>query len=142
MNVQTRAYIYESNRGLGATITFIGLYLGIIFLISSAAILALKELSESSDNKERYAILRKIGTDEKMINNALFKQIGMFFMFPLTVAIIHSVFGLQVSYKILEAFGKEDVISSIVITGLLMVVIYGCYFIATYLSSKSIIKED
>ncbi len=46
-------------------VTFIGLYLGIIFLISSAAILALKELSESTDNRERYVMLRKLGADEK-----------------------------------------------------------------------------
>ena len=62
--------IYEGSIGLGAMITFIGLYLGIIFLIASAAILALKELSESTDNKERFQMLRKIGTDEKMLNKA------------------------------------------------------------------------
>ena len=43
-------------------VTFIGLYLGIIFLISSAAILGLKELSESSDNKERF---RQAGKEMK-----------------------------------------------------------------------------
>ena len=57
----------ESSIGLGALVTFIGLYLGIIFLISSAAILALKELSESTDNKERYKMIRKLGADEKMM---------------------------------------------------------------------------
>ena len=61
-------------------VTFVGLYLGIIFLISSAAILVPKELSESTDNKERFNMLRKIGTDEKMINKAfLFNQIAVFF---------------------------------------------------------------
>ena len=54
-------------------VTFIGLYLGIIFLISCAEILALKELSESSDNIEKFKMLRKIGVDEKMINRALFR---------------------------------------------------------------------
>ena len=43
--------IKENSIGLGAMVTFIGLYLGIIFLISCAAILALKELSESSDRR-------------------------------------------------------------------------------------------
>ena len=87
--------IKENSIGLGAMVTFIGLYLGIIFLISCAAILALKELSESSDNVEKFNMLRKIGVDEKMINKALFRQIGVFFMFPLLVAIIHSVFGIK-----------------------------------------------
>ena len=47
------------------------------------AILALKELTESTDNKERYTMLRKLGADEKMINKSLFRQIAIFFMFPL-----------------------------------------------------------
>ena len=54
ITINSKIDIAESSIGLGAMVTFIGLYLGIIFLISSAAILALKELSESSDNKERF----------------------------------------------------------------------------------------
>ena len=55
----SRIELAESSVGLGALVTFIALYLGIIFLISSAAILALRELSDSADNKERYGMLRK-----------------------------------------------------------------------------------
>ena len=87
----TRLSIKEATTGLSAMVTFIGLYLGVIFLISSAAVLGLKELSESSDNKQRFRMLRKIGTDEKMINKALFRQIGIFFLLPLILAIIHSI---------------------------------------------------
>ena len=90
----TRLSIKEATTGLSAMVTFIGLYLGVIFLISSAAVLGLKELSESSDNKQRFRMLRKIGTDEKMINKALFRQIAIFFMLPLILALIHSVFGI------------------------------------------------
>lgn len=50
----TKLSIKEATIGLTAMVTFIGLYLGVIFLISSAAIIGLKELSESSDNKERF----------------------------------------------------------------------------------------
>ena len=121
--------------------TFIGLYLGIIFLISSAAILGLKELSESSDNKERFRMLRKIGTDEKMINKALFRQIGIFFMLPLILALIHSVFGIKFAMVILEVFGDEQLLLSIIMTSVFIVFIYGGYFLITYYCSKNIIKE-
>lgn len=60
IEASSKISLYESSIGLGAMITFIGLYLGIIFLIASAAILALKELSESTDNKERFKMLRKL----------------------------------------------------------------------------------
>ncbi len=141
LDVNTRLSLYERSIGLGAMITFIGLYIGIIFLIASAALLALKELSESTDNKERFKMLRKIGTDERMLNKALFRQIGIFFMFPLILAIIHSVFGIKFCSILLEIFGNEELLSSIILTACMVILIYGGYFMITYICSKNIIKE-
>ena len=141
ISASTKISIYEASVGLGAMVTFIGLYLGIIFLISSAAILALKELSESTDNKERYGMLRKIGTDEGMINKALFKQIAIFFSVPLILAIIHSVFGIEFCKYILMTFGDEEMTKSITMTAIFLIIIYGGYFLITYYCSKNIIKD-
>ncbi len=141
LEARTKTDIAEASLGLGGMATFIGLYLGIIFLISCAAILALKELSESSDNLEKFKMLRKIGVDEKMINKALFRQIGIFFMFPLLVAIIHSIFGIQFCNFILSAFGNEKMLQSIIITSIFIIAIYGGYFLITYICSKNIIRE-
>lgn len=137
----TKISIIESSVGLGALVTFIGLYLGIIFLMSSAAILALKELSESTDNRERFNMIRKLGADEKIINKALFRQIGIFFMFPLLIAIIHSIFGIKFCTIILETFGTNGLLPSIIMTFIFLIVIYGGYFLITYFASKNIIKE-
>ena len=141
IGASSKLSIYEASVGLGALVTFIGLYLGIIFLISSAAILALKELSESSDNKERFKMLRKLGADEKLINRALFRQIFVFFMFPLLLAIIHSIFGIMFCNYILSTLGTNEVLTSIIMTSIFLVVIYGGYFVITYLCSKNIIRE-
>ena len=139
---QTKITIIQSSVGLATIITFIAIYLGIIFLIASSAILALKQLTDSSDNRQRYLILRKIGCDEKMINKALFRQIGIFFMAPLVLAVIHSVFGVQFGINAMAGLASsEDLIPSVVATIVLMIGIYGTYFLATYLGSKNIIKE-
>ena len=140
--VNTRLDISEASIGLGALVTFLGLYLGIVFLIASVAILALKELTESTDNKERYKMLRKLGADEKIINKSLFRQIAIFFMFPLLVAVIHSIFGITFCSYIIETFGNEQLLNSIIMTAIFIVVIYGGYFLITYLCSKNIIKEN
>ena len=121
-------------------ITFIGLYLGIIFLISSAAILALKELSESADNRQRYDMLRKIGVDEKDIHKALFKQIGIYFAFPLLLAVIHSIVGIRFIHILLETMGVSFMLASVGMTAVLLIVVYGGYFILTYLCSRSMIR--
>ena len=139
----TKISIIESSVGVSTMVLFIAIYLGIIFLIASSAILALKQLTESSDNKERYMFLRKIGVDEKIINKALFKQIGLFFIFPLILAIIHSIFGIQFVMTLMSVLASsEELLPSIIATVGVMGVIYGLYFLATYLGSKNIIKEE
>ena len=140
-NIQTKNQIIAMSVGLQAIAVFLGLYLGIIFLISSAAILSLKELSESSDNREKYMTLRRLGVDERMINRALFRQIAIFFAAPLFLAIIHSIFGLTFAIKILSFIGTDGLAPSIVMAVIFLVTIYGGYFLLTYLSSKRIISE-
>ena len=130
----------QSSVGLGALVTFVALYLGIIFLISSAAILALKELSESADNRQRYDMLRKIGVDEKDIHKALFKQIGIYFAFPLLLAVIHSIVGIRFIHILLETMGVSFMLASVGMTAVLLIVVYGGYFILTYLCSRSMIR--
>ncbi len=140
---RSKISIMESSIGLATIITFIAIYLGIIFLIASSAILALKQLTDSSDNKQRYTILRKIGCDENMINKALFRQIGIFFGIPLVLAIIHSVFGIQFAITIMSGLAsKKDLLPSAIATVIIIGIIYGAYFLATYLGSRNIIKEE
>ena len=137
----TRQELADSSIGFGAMVVFLGLYLGIVFLISSGAIIALKELSESNDNKERYDVLRKIGCSEKVINRALFKQIGLFFLFPLLLAVIHSIPGISVASYMIENMGKGNMLNSIILTAGFIILIYGGYFLISYFSSKRIIRE-
>ena len=139
----TKISLIEASKGLATIIIFIAIYLGVIFLIASSAILALKQLTESSDNKQRYTILRKIGCDEKMINQALFRQIFIFFMLPLALAIIHSIFGIKFILSMMASLAsEEELLPSIIVTTLIIGIIYGLYFLATYLGSKNIIKEE
>ena len=137
----TRYEIEISAAGLTAIITFIGLYLGIIFLISSSAILALKELSDCIDDKKKYKILRQIGADEKEINKALFMQTFIFFTMPLSIAVIHTIFGLKFCEWILESLGITSILNGSYMTFIFLILIYGIYFIITYLCSKNIIRE-
>ena len=139
----TRISIYDGSVGIATIIVFLAIYLGIIFLISSSAILALKQLTESSDNKLRYSILRKIGADDRMINHSLFLQIGIFFAFPIIIAIIHSIFGIQFALSTMSGIADAaDLLPSIIATVVIIGFIYGIYFLATYFESKNIIKEN
>jgi putative ABC transport system permease protein len=142
ISAATKSIIKSIAAGSKAMISFIGIYLGIIFLITSAATLALQQLSETADNRNRYKILQKIGTDDSVMNAALFKQIAIYFMLPLALAVVHSIIGIKVANEALDSVGEINAASNIIITAVLIILIYGSYFLATYSSSKRIILKD
>lgn len=140
-NCLTRTEMYEQSKGMSVVATYIAIYIGIIFLITCAAILALQQLSESSDNQERYRLLRKIGTDPKMINRSVFMQVFITFMLPLLLAIVHSIVGITVANQIIEVFGKVDALGGIIAAAAAIVLVYGGYMLATYFGCKSMVKK-
>ncbi len=135
---ETRASYVASK----AMIAYVGIYLGIIFLITSAAILALQQLSEMADNRRRYAVLKKIGADDKMTGRAILKQTAIYFLLPLALACVHSVVGLSVINSALASVGSVDAFSSSFITAAIIVVVYGAYFLATYWGSRNLIQKS
>ncbi|WP_331836911.1 hypothetical protein [Erysipelothrix piscisicarius] len=87
--------LFEMLLGIELIFTFMGLYLGVVFLISSGVILALQQLSEASDNQVRYRVLEKLGTDEGMMHHAIFKQVALYFFIPLLLAGVHAWVGIS-----------------------------------------------
>ncbi|MDK0968646.1 ABC transporter permease [Clostridium perfringens] len=141
VNGYTKARIYEDNNGMTNVVLFIGIYLGVIFLISSTAVLALQQLSESSDSIDRYKSLRRIGVSQKMINKSIFTQVSIYFGLPLVVALVHSVVAIKVVNGFLTMFNRPDIGVSSLVTALIMVIVYGGYFYATYTGYKSTVKN-
>lgn len=125
-----------------ASLSFITLYLGIVFLITCAAILAIQQLTEAEDNKARYALLRKLGAEKKMMNKALFTQILCYFMFPLGLGIIHAGFGMIAAVNTLLTYAEINIAKSGSITALFVLALYAVYFFITYVGSKNIIQKN
>lgn len=138
----TKKEIKEQSTGLGALASYLAIYMGIIFLITSAAVLALQQLSESADNTERYNLLRKVGVDESMINHSVLTQVAIYFMMPLSLAIVHSIVGLKLASDIVAIFGGASMVEHIVVASVVLVIVYGGYFLATYSGSKKMIKGN
>ncbi|MEK3980155.1 FtsX-like permease family protein [Psychrobacillus sp. FSL K6-2836] len=134
--------VHTRVHGSTATIVFFGVYLGIIFLISSAAVLALQQLSDASESLERYKSLKKIGVTEKQINKAILIQTFIYFMVPLGLAIIHSIVGIVVVNEIFRTYSQSIIGSSLFMIAFALVIIYGGYFYATYVSFKNIVRNS
>lgn len=133
----TKSEVYGNSEGIGLTYAYLGIYMGLIFIMAAA----IEQLTDSIDNKERYKVLKEIGVDENMINKSLFRQIRIYFLLPISLAIIHSIVGLKVASKVASMFGDINIMKNIIIAMIVILVIYGRYFAITYLTAKRNITD-
>ncbi|MBW9152312.1 FtsX-like permease family protein [Clostridium estertheticum] len=118
------------------------IYLGIVFLITSMAVLALQQLSEASDSIERYKALRRLGANKKMIDKTIFVQTLIYFSLPVSLALIHSLVGIKVTSDLLNMLQKTNINSSALVAALIFIVIYAGYFYTTYVGYKNIVRNN
>lgn len=133
---ESRIMLYQELVGNKILALFLGLYLGITFLLAAAAVLALQQLSQGADNAGRYAILRRLGAQESMVSRCAVEQVALAFLLPLALALIHSVVGMKAANDFIAQAGKVDALQSTAVTALMLLVVYGGYFLATALACR------
>lgn len=124
-----------------AIIVFLCSYISLIFLMICATLLSLKQLTETADNGYRYGLLQKLGTDRRLIKQTMFKQIAVFFLAPLGLAAIISIFLIVKIIEIVENFMNMHIASNSLFTMVVFLLIYGGYFLATYLACERMVQE-
>ncbi|PFO65379.1 ABC transporter [Bacillus cereus] len=134
--------VYAGSKGLKTIVLFIGIYIGIVFLITSMAVLALQQLSEASDSIDRYKSLKRIGSNGTMIDKTIFIQTFVYFSLPVFLALIHSIVGIYVVNYYINTFQQTDIILPALMTGLVFLVVYVIYFYTTYVGYKNIVKSN
>ncbi len=106
---------------------FLGAFLFLVFVFATGSIIYFKTLSQSFEDKGKYGILKKLGTTDLEIYQSLSKQIGIFFILPLIVGIIHSMVAILVLSDIMKCSLNKPTIISISI----FVLIYGIFYVFT-----------
>lgn len=139
-NLGTRIMIYMENMGSKILVLFMGLYLGMVFLLTAAAVLALQQLSQAADNVSRYQLLSRLGAPEKMRRRAVFTQVFLAFFLPLALAVVHAVVGMKAANDVIAQVGRVDSAASSLVTAGFILLIYGAYFLATCLGAQRIVK--
>lgn len=85
-------------------------------LLICAALLALKQLTETTDNVYRYGLLQKLGAGRRQINHTLFVQTAVFFAIPLVVAGVYSAFLIGKAMAVVEEFMNIHIATNIGLT--------------------------
>lgn len=141
-SLQTKGSRTSQSRSLYTIISFLAFYLALIFVMATATLLAIQQLSDSEKYKYRYDLLQKLGMDKKDINKMILKQLLFYFAIPMIIPIFIGIpITLIVSKTVLSAITIEEVIRNIGIILGIFILVYGIYFIATYIQFNRNIEE-
>ena len=132
----SRLETWQTLMGSKILVLFLGLYLGFTFLLAAAAVLALQQLSQGADNAGRYAVLRRLGAEEKLTARSAGQQVALAFLAPLALALIHSAVGMKAANDLIATAGKVDSAQSSAAAALVLLLVYGGYFLATALACR------
>lgn len=127
------ADVYSKQIEGSSLMLFSACFLAIIALFALASVIYFKQLREATEEQRLYAILRKIGTTNKIMKSVIRKQLLFVFMPPLLLGIMHS--WLILKYYMLDSVKNFPELSNVIIGVLIS---YTLIYILFYLSSTSI----
>lgn len=133
--------LHAQASGLRMMITYLALYIGFVLLVATAAVLAIQQLSEAADSRDRYHLLSELGCDARMLNRSLFVQVLVYFGAPLLLAVCHAGYVILVLSRTLFSAVGVPVTGPILMAGGFTLAIYGGYMIVTYFAARGIVKQ-
>ena len=126
-----RYELYESFYSLFGGILFLGIFLGLLFLMGAAMIIYYKQVSEGYEDKDRFEIMQKVGMTHKEVKSSIHRQILMVFFLPLGMAALHIAMAFPMVKRLLALFSMTNIglfAGCTVITILVFAVIYGIIY--------------
>lgn len=125
---------YIAFKAISSGTIFMGVFLGIAFLMMMASVLMFKLLSGANADAQRYAMLRKIGVRKSLLSKSIYKELFLVFLFPALIGLVHVIVGMQMfSFIIIEPYTKIWIPISIFLA------IYGIYYVLTVKMYKRIV---
>lgn len=135
--LMSRAHQREEYMALNGGFLFLGLFLGILFLMITVLIIYYKQTSEGYEDRERFAIMTKVGMGRDVVKAAINTQVRTVFFMPIIVAVLHLTMAFPMLKTIMYVFGlmnTELFVGCLVVTS---VVFAAIYFIVFRITSHS-----
>ncbi|WP_077702291.1 FtsX-like permease family protein [Virgibacillus dokdonensis] len=125
---------YVSLKSFSSGTVFMGIFLGIAFLMMMASVLMFKLLSSAGADIERYHMLRKIGVRKSLLQRSIYRELFLLFLFPAIIGLVHVLIGMQMfSFILVEPYTK------VWLPIIIFLVIYGLYYVITVQLYKRIV---
>lgn len=108
IRLDSRTEQYDSYLETNGGFLFLGLFLGIMFLMITILIIYYKQISEGYEDRERFIIMAKVGMDKKEVKSAINTQVRTVFFMPITVAVIHLAAAFPMLRQLMMVFGLSN----------------------------------
>ncbi|MBB6446905.1 FtsX-like permease family protein [Bacillus benzoevorans] len=130
----------ESFYSIYGGLFFLGLFLGALFIMATVLIMYYKQISEGYDDKERFAIMQKVGLSKKEIKTSIKSQVLIVFFLPLVTAVIHIAFAFKVITKLLALLNLTNMNLFVLCTAATILIFAVFYALVYILTSREYYK--
>ena len=135
-----QAIYYQENLTVNGAMLFLGLFLGLMFLLVTVLIIYFKQISEGYEDRERFAILQKVGMGDEEVRGTIRTQVRIVFFLPLITAVLHLMAATPLLNRILLLMNLFDV-KIFILSAAGTVLVYAVIYYAVFkLTSKSYYK--
>lgn len=127
----------QSFMGIYGGLFFIGIFLGLLFVMATVLIIYYKQISEGYDDKERFAIMQKVGMSREEVKASIRSQVVTVFFLPLITAGIHVAAAFPMFNKILILMNMENTEMYAVCTGICFLVFAAMYVVIYSVTART-----
>ena len=106
--IESRSHYRHDFFALYGGLFFLGIFLGILFMMATVLIIYYKQISEGYEDKERFEIMQKVGLSRREVKKTIHSQVMSVFFLPLVTAIIHIAFAFPVISRLLMVLGLTN----------------------------------
>ena len=140
LRIDLRSETERDVYGLSGGFLFLGMFLGIVFLMATVLIIYYKQVSEGYEDNARFEIMRKVGLSEREARRAIRSQILTVFFMPILVAAIHIAFDFNLVVLLLRLFSLTNVKLTALCTLGTLLVFCAVYAVVYALTARSYYK--
>ena len=138
--VQSRAEMSVDGYAMAGGFLFLGILLGIIFLMATVLIIYYKQVSEGYEDQGRFEIMRKVGLSQRQVKSSIRGQVLIVFFLPILVAAVHILFDFNLVARMLTMFGVRNVMTVVLCTGGTLAAFLAVYVLVYLLTARTYYK--
>ncbi len=138
--VNSRAEMAVDGYSMAGGFLFLGIILGIIFLMATVLIIYYKQVSEGYEDQGRFEIMRKVGLSQREVKSSIRSQVLIVFFLPIAVAAVHILFDFNLVARMLTMFGVRNVLTVALCTGGTLAAFLAVYAVVYLLTARTYYK--